>query len=68
MAIDSAAKRCSALNTINRPWGAMSIPSGLVDRTAALQLYSGISVDEPVLSSGKVNSFGLLWTNDFVLR
>jgi len=43
MAIDSAAKRASALASLNKPYLRLAIPNGTVDRASALGLYSGIA-------------------------
>jgi hypothetical protein len=45
MAIDSAAKRASALAGLNRPYMRLVVPDGTVGRAAALGMYSGF-VDE----------------------
>lgn len=42
MAVDTAEKRISALK-FNSPWLFGTVPSGTVDRYAALWAYSGIS-------------------------
>jgi hypothetical protein len=45
MAIDSAAKRASALAGLNRPYMRLVVPDGTLGRAAALGMYSGFVAD-----------------------
>lgn len=62
MAIDSAAKRASALGTYTYPYLRLVVPDGSVDRAASLGLYSGIAsgadVSPPTVGSATINTAG----------
>jgi len=53
MAIDNAAKRSSAAAGLNQPWLRLVIPSGAVDRPAALGMYNGLTTSEPEPDTGR---------------
>lgn len=62
MAIDSAAKRASALAFATRPHLRLVVPDGSVDRAASLGLYNGIDsgtdVTAPTVTSATINTAG----------
>jgi len=53
MAIDTVAKRASALAALNQPYLRLVIPSGAVDRPAALGMYNGLTTSEPEPDTGR---------------
>lgn len=55
MAIDTAAKRASALGTFTFPFLRLAVPDGSVERTTELGLYMGVAAgapSDPATSSG----------------
>lgn len=69
MAIDSAAKRASALAYTAQPFLRLVVPDGSVDRAASLGLYNGIGAVEdvtaPTVSSRTVGANGTEFTIAF---
>lgn len=63
MAVDTAAKRASALAVTAQPYLRLVVPDGSVDRNAAIGLYSGIAgsgsdVTAPTVSSATIATNG----------
>jgi hypothetical protein len=64
MAVDTAAKRSSALAGLNHPYLRLAVPDGSVDRAASLGLYNGFAGDTPASSDG---GNGFINFNDFTI-
>lgn len=68
MAIDTAAKRASALAVVAQPYLRLVVPDGTVDRNAAIGLYSGIAGSGSVVEPGSAQVYGFNNFNDFSMR